>query len=197
MGVLHRSSYGSATLLSLRYPFCLFIVVFTRFGIWVPGLQGILEVSIILSRHLPGLGVSEDLWIAQAFAIFVTIGSWWWRNCVNSHEGSCNPRNTRQQHGKLQSLRSFWEREVMSIHPFIMNIIRPHEDVIITSIILTPHSIKFGSTQKLPSPSTLPKVELLWIVIGLWCLLITFCDLATRPFSRFSQPHVIHLKWSS
>jgi hypothetical protein len=54
-----------------------------------------------------------------------------------------------------------WESGVMSIlQPFIMNMIRPHADVVIGPIIPTPQSIRSATIQRLPSPSALGTVGL-------------------------------------
>lgn len=93
----------------------------------------------------------------------VTIGSWrWWRYCVSNHGGSCKTIDPTASY-RLTVLPILWERGVMSmLHFFILNVVRPHEDVIIGPIILTLHSVKCttSTTQRLLSLSTLRIVGL-------------------------------------
>ena len=114
-------------LCKFHYPFCLVLVVVftvTGIGVWVPKLQGILEVAtkIILSSIVKTLpGVSEDLWMAQAFAI----GSWWWRYCVSNWEvvNQLTPEWAAARQVIVPPI--LWENEVVSLlQPFVPNIIR-------------------------------------------------------------------------
>ena len=113
-----------------------------------------------LSRRLPD--VSEDLWMAQAFAILLRLGpgdedfaSAVMEDVVNR----LTPEWATAREIIVPPI--LWEIGVMStLQPFIMNMIRPHADVIIGPIIPTPHSIKSATTQRLPSSSAHGKVGL-------------------------------------
>ena len=122
--------------------------------------SGLLSYYLQLSRLLPG--VSEDLWMAQAFTILLRLGPGD-EDVASAIAEEVAKRLTPEWATARQIIVPpiLWERGVMYIlHPFILNIIRPHEDVIIGPIIPTPHSIKSATTQRLPSPSTLRTVGL-------------------------------------
>jgi len=97
-GSLHRSSYGGCQpsfshhdIDKFHYSFCLVfqVVVVTRFDVWVPegNSQG---YYLQLSRRLTG--ISEDMWMAQAFAILLRLGPGDEDICVN-RGGSCTKSN--------------------------------------------------------------------------------------------------------
>ena len=122
--------------------------------------SGLLSRYLQLSRRLPD--VSEDLWMAQAFAILLRLGPGDEDFASAVMEDIAN-RLTPEWATAREIIVPpiLWESGVMSIlQPFIMNMIRPHADVIIGPIIPTPHSIKSATTQRLPSPSALGKVGL-------------------------------------
>ena len=122
--------------------------------------SGLLSYYLRLSRRLPD--VSEDLWMAQAFAILLRLGPGdedFASAVVEDVVNRLTPEWAAAREIVVPPI--FWERGVMSIlQPFIMNMIRPHADVVIGPIIPTPRSIKSVTTQRLPSPSTLRKVGL-------------------------------------
>jgi RNA polymerase II-associated protein 1 len=124
------------------------------------GFSGLLSYYLQLSRRLPD--VSEDLWMAQAFTILLRLGSG-----DEDFASAVMVDVANQLTPEWAITRNIvvppvlWERGVMSVlQPFIMNMIRPHADVIIGPIIPTPHSIKSATTQRLSSPSALRKVGL-------------------------------------
>ena len=122
--------------------------------------SGLLSYYLRLSRRLPG--VSADLWMAQAFAILLRLGPGdedVASAVVQEVADMLTPEWATTREIVVPPI--LWERGVMSIlQPFIMNIIRPHSDVIIGPIIPTPHSVKSATTQRLPSLSSLRKVGL-------------------------------------
>ncbi|KAF8817072.1 hypothetical protein BYT27DRAFT_7204880 [Phlegmacium glaucopus] len=122
--------------------------------------SGLLSYYLQLSRRLPG--VSEDLWMAQAFTILLRLGPGD-EDVASAIVEDVAKRLTPEWATAREIVVPpiLWDRGVMSIlQPFIMNVIRPRADVIIGPIIPTPHSIKSAITQRLPSPSTLQKVGL-------------------------------------
>ena len=122
--------------------------------------SGLLSRYLQLSRRLPD--VSEDLWMAQAFTILLRLGPGdedFASAVMEDIANQLTPEWATAREIKVPPI--LWESGVMSIlQPFIMNMIRPHADVIIGPIIPTPHSIKSATTQRLPSPSALGKVGL-------------------------------------
>ena len=122
--------------------------------------SGLLSRYLQLSRRLPD--VSEDLWMAQAFTILLRLGSGDEDFASAVMEDVAN-RLTPEWASAREIVVPpiLWESGVMSIlQPFIMNMIRPHADVIIGPITPTPHSIKSATTQRLPSRSALGQVGL-------------------------------------
>ena len=122
--------------------------------------SGLLSYYLQLSRRLPG--VSEDLWMAQVFAILLRLGPGD-EDVASTFVEDVAYRLTPEWATAREIVVPpiLWERGVMSVlQPFIMNIIRPHADVIIGPIIPSPHSIKSATTQRLSSPSTARKVGL-------------------------------------
>jgi hypothetical protein len=123
--------------------------------------SGLLSLYLQLSRRLPD--VSEDLWMAQAFTILLRLGPGDEDFASAVMEDIAN-RLTPEWSTAREIIVPpiLWESGVMSIlQPFIMNMIRPHADVVIGPIIPTPQSIRSSTTQRLPSPSALGKVGLL------------------------------------
>ena len=122
--------------------------------------SGLLSRYLQLSRRLPD--VSEDLWMAQAFTILLRLGPGdedFASAVMEDIASQLTPEWATAREIIVPPI--LWESGVMSIlQPFIMNMIRPHADVIIGPIIPTPHSIKSATTQRLPSPSALGKVGL-------------------------------------
>lgn len=122
--------------------------------------SGLLSRYLQLSRRLPD--VSEDLWMAQAFAILLRLGPGDEDFASAVMEDVANRLTPEWATAREIIVPSIlWESGVMCIlQPFIMDMIRPHADVIIGPIIPTPHSIKSATTQRLSTPSALGKAGL-------------------------------------
>ena len=122
--------------------------------------SGLLSHYLQLSRRLPD--VSEDLWMAQAFTILLRLGPGDEDFASVIMEDVANRLTPEWATARgIIVPPILWESGVMSIlQPFLMNVIRPHADVVIGPIIPTPHSIKSTTTQRLPSRSAIGKVGL-------------------------------------
>lgn len=108
------------------------LVVFTRFGVWVPELlvQGTLEVAIILFSNFKTSAKPRCFRrLMDCAGVFytVTIGSWGWRDCLTNHGRICKSIDARVGGSRASSSYS---------------------------------TIEFANTERLPSPSTLRKVGL-------------------------------------
>lgn len=123
-------------------------------------ISGFLASYLGLARRLPG--VSEGLWMGQAFSIIV-------RLCAGDEDISTalleqvmkmlTPEWTAAR--RIHVPPVIWEKGGLFIlEPFFARTIRPQSEVCIGPLTVTPRSIKSSTTQRLPSPNGLKNLGL-------------------------------------
>lgn len=118
-------------------------------------LASLLATYLQLSRRLPG--VSEDLWIAQAFSILGRLlpGDEEFALQVVDDVGSLLTSDFMISRG-LDVPSIIWEKGGMAvIKPFLIHTLRPQDDIYVGPTCLSPKSIKDSTTQRLPSTSSI------------------------------------------
>lgn len=123
-------------------------------------ISRLLSSYLRLSRCLPG--ISQDLWMAQAFSFLSRLmpgDEDFGLQVMQDLISSMTPEWAASRGLQVPSV--VWDRGGMSvIKPFLENTIRPVHDMFIGPLTVSPQSISTSTTQQLPSPATLHKFGL-------------------------------------
>ncbi|KAF8964260.1 hypothetical protein BDZ97DRAFT_925324 [Flammula alnicola] len=123
-------------------------------------ISGFLSYYLRFSKRLPR--ISQSLWIAQAFCIVSRLSPGDEDDAQSIAKDIMNivtPEWATDRRLQVPSL--IWERGGLGIlEPFLLNRIRPQEEVYISPLIITPQSIKSSTTQRLPALGALQQLGL-------------------------------------
>ncbi|KAF8877152.1 hypothetical protein CPB84DRAFT_1795262 [Gymnopilus junonius] len=129
-------------------------------------LSGLAQISqflafyLLLSRRLPG--TTQSLWLAQSFAILLRLipGDEDYAQSLVK-EMTTLLSQTWASSNNIQVSPLIWERGgLVILEPFLLNTIRPLEDVYIGPLTTTSSSIKNSTTQRLSALGSLDKLGL-------------------------------------
>lgn len=114
-------------------------------------VANLLSAYVRFSERLPG--ISEELWIAQAFTILSKLLPGDEESALQVMNGVISILTADWVASKgIQAYSIIWEKGGMSVvRPFLEHTVRPKEDTYIGPLRMSPQSIMLATTQRLPS----------------------------------------------